>query len=383
MADVDAPTTLPHRAAVPGLAERLGAIVVRPVRALRSLERQPGAHPVEPFLVLALVVLALHAAEGYRALAIVGEAPWIAVKRLVDVVWRAGRTDIVVIAVSAAVVAVIGQWRGRRPLGVFVAVTYLGVQLALWKAIGGLLSLAGVELWFMPHRAVDSMAVVVGGKVDMVRFAVKCAVAYGPGLAVLLAWLATLTRADDVLVGPRAVVARRGAAVGAVVVLALVLGAVAQVVSRHEVLRPKLGGDAFPALALPRLEKGGRVDIMGSLPAGTRVVVVDFWASWCGPCKRSLPELSQIADDYKDRGVVVYGVNREPSDQPAARAAWKAIGATFDSLVDTAGLGERLGLTSLPTSYVVGTDGRIRHVHLGYTEPAVLRAELDALLAAP
>lgn len=386
MADVDAPTTLPHPAAVPGLAARVGAIVVSPVRALRALERDEGAHPIEPFLFYACVVLALHAAESYRALAIVGEAPWIAVKRLVDVIWRAGRTDLVVVAVAAAVVAAIGQWRGRRGLGVFVAVTWLGVQLALWKAIGGLLSLAGVELWFLPHRAVDSMAVVVGGKFDMVRFAVKCAVAYGPGLAVLLAWLAMLSRPDDVMAGPRAVVARRGAAVAAVVVLALGLGAVAQVASRREALRPKLGGDAFPSLALPRLDKGdkgGRIDVTRALQTGARVVVIDFWASWCGPCKRSLPELSQIAVDYKDRGVVVYGVNREPSDQPAARAAWKVIGPAFDSLVDTVGLGERLGLTSLPTSYVVGSDGRIRHVHLGYIEPAVLRAELDALLAAP
>jgi thiol-disulfide isomerase/thioredoxin len=389
VADVDAPTTLPHPAAMPGLAARIGSVVVSPVRALRAHERDKGTHPVEPVLLYALVVLGLHAAESYRALAIAGDAPWIALKRLVDVIWRAGRTDLVVLAVAAAVVAVIGQWRGRRPLGVFVAVSYLGVQLALWKAIGGLLSLAGIDLWFMPHRAVDSMAVVVGGKVDMVRFAVKCAVAYGPGLAVLLAWLATLSRADDVMTGPRAVVARRGAAVAAVVVLALGVGAVAQVASRREALRPKLGGDAFPSLALPRLDRGdkgdrgGRIDVIRALQTGARVVVVDFWASWCGPCKRSLPELSQIAVDYRDRGVVVYGVNREPSDQAAARATWEAIGPAFDSVVDTAGLGERLGLTSLPTSYVVGADGRIRHVHLGYTEPAVLRAELDALLAAP
>ncbi len=381
MADVDAPTTLPHPGADAGLVERLGGVVVQPVRALRALERSDRAHPIEPLVLYGLVVLALHAAESYRALALIGDAPWIAIKRLVDVVWRAGRTDLVVVAVSAAVAAALAQWAGRRALGVFVAVTYLTVQLALWKAIGGLLALAGVELWFLPHRAVDSMAVVVGGRVDMVRFAVKCAVAYGPGLGALLLWLATLRRPDDALPAPRAVVARGGATVAFVVILALGLGAVAQVASRREALRPKLGGDAFPSLAVPALEKGGRVDILKSLPAGTRVVIVDFWASWCGPCKRSLPELSQIAVDYKDRGVVVYGVNREPNDQPAARAAWQKIGPSFPSLVDTVGLGERLGLTSLPTSYVVGADGRIRHVHLGYTEPAVLRAELDALLA--
>lgn len=378
MADVDAPTTLPTESAAPGLVERLGGVVLRPVRALRGLEGNDRAHPIEPLAVYAVVVLALHAAESYRAFALVGEAPWIATKRLVDVIWRAGRTDLVVIAVAAAVVAGLGLWRGRRPLGVFVAVTYLAVQLALLKAVGGLLALAGIELWLLPHRAVDSMAVVVTGKVDMVRFGLKCVVAYGPGLLTLVAWLATLPRRD--LDAPRSITARGGAAAVAAVVGALVLGAVGQVASRREALRPKLTGDAFPSLALPRLEKPGRVDIVRDLGKGSHIVVVDFWASWCGPCKRSLPELSQTAVDYKDRGVVVIGVNREPMDQGAARDAWKAIGPGFDSLVDTAGLGERLGLTSLPTSYVVGADGRIRHVHLGYTEPAVLRAELDALL---
>ena len=75
MADVDAPTTLPQSLPPPGLTERIGAVVVAPVRALRALERDEGAHPIEPFVLYALVMLSLHAAESYRALAIVGDAP--------------------------------------------------------------------------------------------------------------------------------------------------------------------------------------------------------------------------------------------------------------------------------------------------------------------
>jgi hypothetical protein len=53
---------------------------------------------------------------------------------------------------------------------------------------------------------------------------------------------------------------------------------------------------------------------------------------------------------------------------------------SFDSLLDDKGLGERVGLTSLPSSYVLDRKGAIRHLHLGYTEPAVIAAEVEALL---
>ena len=64
-----------------------------------------------------------------------------------------------------------------------------------------------------------------------------------------------------------------------------------------------------------------------------------------------------------------------------ARAAWKALAPSFDSVVDSKGLGERVGLTSLPSSYIVDKSGTIRHLHLGYTDPAKLKAEVEALLA--
>lgn len=381
MNTIDAPTTVPQTTAPSNLVERIGAVVLNPVRGLRALERDDAAHPLEPLTVYAVVVLALQAAETYRALALATEAPLIALRRVLDVVWRAGRTDIAVVIGSAAVVAVVGWWAQRRaPVQVFVAVTYLAIQLAMVKALGGLTALAGIQSWALPSTAVDSMAVVVNGHVDWTRFVIKCAVSYGPGLVVLVRWLTVLRLPDTAVPYPRAIESRRGAALALVVVVGLGVWSAVFVVERADALRPRLRGDLFPSLALPHLETGRRTDPTRLLAEGGKVLVVDFWASWCGPCKRSLPELSRIAAEYKDRGVVVVGVNREPTDQAAARAAWKAMAPSFESLVDTVGLGERVGLSSLPTSYIVGSDGRIRAVHLGYTAPDTIRRELDALL---
>ncbi len=382
MNDLDAPTTVPQTPTTSSLVERIGAVVAQPVRALRALERDEAAHPLEPLGVYAVVVLALHAAETYRGLALATEAPLIAVRRLLDVVWRAGRTDIAVVVGAAVVAALAGWWlRRRQPLPVFIAVTYLGIHLALWKALGGLVSLAGLEAWWLPHTAVDSMAVVVSGHVDWARFVGKCVVSYGSGLVVLVLWLKGLVSPATAPSGPRAIIARRGAAVALVIVVTLASSAGVFVYGRRDALRPRLRGDVFPALALPHIETGTRTDPTDALDAGAKILIVDFWASWCGPCKRSLPELSQIAAEYRSRGVVIIGVNREPTDQAAARAAWKAMAPSFESLVDTVGLGERLGLSSLPTSYVIDSAGRIRAVHLGYISPDTIRRELDAMLA--
>src|SRR5690606_11061601 len=105
--------------------------------------------------------------------------------------------------------------RGHAFLQAAMATTYLLVPLTILKALGGVLALAGLDLWWMPHSAVDSWAIVVNGKVEMGRFIVKCLVSYGSGLVVLLLWLVRAgspaeTTATRVATPPRAVVARSG-----------------------------------------------------------------------------------------------------------------------------------------------------------------------------
>lgn len=361
------------------MTRRLGGMITQPLRTFRALLDNDDAHPIEPLLLYAVVVLGINAAETYRLLALASDAPLIVFRRLIDLILRTGRTDLAVVVAAALIVGGINGLSGGRFVRTAIAVTYLLVPLAVLKAVGGALSVAGVEVWALPHRAVDSLAVVIGKRVDPFRVVVKSVVAYGPGLAVLVAWLLTKKKPWP---SPHLLWARIGAAAVALSVAMLGLGAGVDVINRRERIRPKLRGDAFPQLALPQLDGVGTLDVTSLVGDGKgKVLIVDFWASWCGPCKRSLPELSQIAVDYKDKGLVVVGVNREPMERAAAREAWQTIAPSFDSVVDSKGLGERIGLTSLPSSYVVDAAGQIRHIHLGYTAPEKVRAEVDALLA--
>jgi thiol-disulfide isomerase/thioredoxin len=398
----EAPTTLPTATTPAGgpsssATERIGGIVAAPRRTFRALIDEERAGVLEPFLVYAVVVLALNAADTYRLLALAGDAPLVVLRRLFDLVLRAGSADIGVLVASSVVVALVARVLGLRALGAAVATTYLLVPLAVLKAAGGALALLDVRLWWLPHLAVDSSAVVVDGRVSWLRFTAKSVVAYGPALAVLLDWFAQ-ARAGMVTVRPRAVEARRGLAFVLVAIAAVVSLSAISVLRHADQLRPRLAGDLLPsvplrplpgvaAAPLPAAGTGNRganrrIDLVElARSPGTKVLVVDFWASWCGPCRRSLPELAAFARTVADRGVVVIGVNREPSDGEAALKSWRELAPGLATLVDDRGLGEKIGLTSLPSSYVVDHEGRIRHLHLGFTSIDTIRTEVEALLA--
>lgn len=140
-------------------------------------------------------------------------------------------------------------------------------------------------------------------------------------------------------------------------------------------------GDAFPALAAPALVSLGS----GELPATAgRVVLVDFWASWCAPCKASFSSLAQLQRDYAARGLVIAAVSVD--EKSAAAAAFvKKLGPNFPTLHDrTQALVKQVGVPTMPTSYLLGRDGRVRFVHAGFHGDATereLRQQIESLLA--
>ena len=99
---------------------------------------------------------------------------------------------------------------------------------------------------------------------------------------------------------------------------------------------------------------------------GGKVVVVDFWASWCVPCRRSFPWLNSMHAKYAADGLVVVGVNLD-----AARADADAFLAEYpvDFRVvydDDKVLAERFDVIAMPMSFVIGRDGRERARHYGF-----------------
>ena len=94
-----------------------------------------------------------------------------------------------------------------------------------------------------------------------------------------------------------------------------------------------------------------------------KVVVLDFWASWCGPCAKVMPRMEKLHRKYGDQGLVVFGVNSwETGD---AVAAMNKKGCTYRLLLKGEEIAPAYGVTSLPVVCVIGADGRVIYCHAG------------------
>lgn len=140
-------------------------------------------------------------------------------------------------------------------------------------------------------------------------------------------------------------------------------------------------GDAFPALA-----PAGVVNLAGgNLPATAgQVVFVDFWASWCAPCKASFPAMAKLHADYAPRGLIIAAVSID--EKPAAALAfWKKQSPPFATLHDREQkLVKQVVVPTMPTSYLLDRTGKVRFVHEGFHGDASdkeVRKQIDALLA--
>jgi peroxiredoxin len=97
-----------------------------------------------------------------------------------------------------------------------------------------------------------------------------------------------------------------------------------------------------------------------------RVVLLNFWASWCGPCRQEMPLLDQIHKRYKDAGFAVVSVNVEGDPLPA-RALAQETGVSFPVLIDSGQkVSELYELEAMPSSVLIDRDGVVRYIHRGY-----------------
>lgn len=99
-----------------------------------------------------------------------------------------------------------------------------------------------------------------------------------------------------------------------------------------------------------------------------QVVLVNFWASWCGPCKVEMPHLNRLYDKYRKAGFVLLGVNVDEDPKLAAGIAGR-MGLQFPVLFDADKTVSRLyDLQSMPSTVLIDRDGRVRYLHLGYRD---------------
>jgi peroxiredoxin len=97
-----------------------------------------------------------------------------------------------------------------------------------------------------------------------------------------------------------------------------------------------------------------------------RVVLVNFWATWCGPCRQEMPHLNKLYDKYRSSGFMLLGVNVDEDTRNAVAVADK-LGVRFPVLPDAdKRVSQKYDLRAMPSTVLIDRDGRVRHVHRGY-----------------
>lgn len=135
------------------------------------------------------------------------------------------------------------------------------------------------------------------------------------------------------------------------------------------------------ALSLPLTPNGPPMPI--SALKG-HVILLDFWATWCGPCRMSIPALEAAYKKHQGEGLEVIGISRDHSETrgqiPAAAAQ---LGITYPLVVadDVPDINDNYGTDSLPTMILIDRQGNIADVQSGYHNPAQLEAKITSLLA--
>jgi peroxiredoxin len=99
-----------------------------------------------------------------------------------------------------------------------------------------------------------------------------------------------------------------------------------------------------------------------------RVVLVNFWATWCGPCRVEMPHLNRLYDKYRGSGFTLLGVNIDEEPRKAADLASR-LGLRFPVLLDSEKKVSRLyDLSAMPSTVLIDREGRVRYVHRGYRD---------------
>lgn len=140
------------------------------------------------------------------------------------------------------------------------------------------------------------------------------------------------------------------------------------------------GGEAMPSLDLQTLDGAPitRAELAG------KVVLVNFWATWCPPCRFEMPGFQRVYADKRGRGFVVLGISTDNAGEATVRSFLAERGITYPVAMATGQVIRDFGgVQALPTSILIGRDGTVRQEVRGvFAEPA-LRTAVNHLLAEP
>jgi peroxiredoxin len=111
-----------------------------------------------------------------------------------------------------------------------------------------------------------------------------------------------------------------------------------------------------------------------------KVVLLDFWATWCDPCRDEIPRFVELQNNYREQGLRIIGVSMDDGPEPV-REFYRRFQMNYPVVMGNAKMGELYGgVLGLPVAFVIGRDGRIYAKHIGATEVSAFEKEIRGLL---
>lgn len=133
------------------------------------------------------------------------------------------------------------------------------------------------------------------------------------------------------------------------------------------------------SLILPGLLDKQSIDVLGEKNA---IVLVDFWASWCGPCRKSLPAYNQIFQEYSAKGFKIFAISMDEIREDAVDFV-SGESLSYSLLYDGKGISaDKFDITGMPTSFLLDRNGQIRHSYQGFklSHVAQLKKDIELML---
>ncbi len=265
-----------------------------------------------------------------------------------------------------------GGERRLEPWAAASLLAYAWTPHLVLVATGVLAAAAGLDHPLLPQHRFGGLQLGAGG------LALKAAIAFAPS-----AYLAA--RAVRFALGRPAtpfIWAGRGRPIAAAALLLVGAGlaATSQTVWRDwRSVRPLLPGDALPGFAVRGLD----APTLTRAELDHQVVLVDFWASWCGPCVEAMPKLAELHRALAPRGFRLLSINAGDESDDEIRRFVSGRALDFPIYVDDGRLQHRFQVQSLPTAFLVDRHGAVRRAYYGALSAAALRADVEELLDEP
>jgi len=145
------------------------------------------------------------------------------------------------------------------------------------------------------------------------------------------------------------------------------------------IITEKEWGDA-PDFTLPDLEGNSLTlsDFRG------KVIILNFWATWCPPCRKEIPDFVELYEKYKDEGLLIIGVNLDKGDSRAVKQFSKNYKINYPIVLGNVNVTQDYGgIRGIPTTFVIDRKGDIKEKYVGYRPRATFENAVKKLLEIP